>query len=303
MANMIEHASIFQEELDRQMIALATSGWMEENAGQVQYNGGNEVKVPVIKMDGLADYDRGKGFVSGAMDFKYKTMEMTQDRGRTFLLDAMDVNETNFVLNAGSVMGEFQRTHVADEIDAYRYSKIASLAITNDRVTKDFVPDASNVLQQLRNDIYKIWDEIGDSASLVISLNTKVAQILESSDKISRMLNVADFKKGEMDFKVKTLDDCPLIKVPSARMHTEYLFKDGSAGQEEGGFEKTETAKPINWLITAKSVPIAVSKTDKIRIFDPNTTQNADAWKIDYRKYHDLWIMHNKIKGIWANIQ
>ncbi len=51
---------------------------------------------------------------------------MTQDRGRKFLLDAMDVNETNFVASAGTVMGEFQRLHVAPEVDAYRISKVVS---------------------------------------------------------------------------------------------------------------------------------------------------------------------------------
>lgn len=55
---------------------------------------------------------------------------MTQDRGRTFQLDAVDVDETNFALVAGNVMGEFQRTKVIPEIDAYRYSKIAELAKT-----------------------------------------------------------------------------------------------------------------------------------------------------------------------------
>ena len=37
-------------------------------------------------------------------------------------------------------------------------------------------------------------------------------------------------------------------------------------------------------------MPIAVSRTDKVRIFDPETNQSARAWAIDYRKYHDLWI-------------
>ena len=51
---------------------------------------------------------------------------MTQDRGRSFNLDAMDVNESNFIATAGNVMGEFQRTKVVPEIDAYRISKLAS---------------------------------------------------------------------------------------------------------------------------------------------------------------------------------
>ena len=47
---------------------------------------------------------------------------------------------------------------------------------------------------------------------------------------------------------------------------------------------------------------IGVSKTDVTRIFDPLTNQKANAWKIDYRKYHDLWIPDNAVEGIWVNI-
>ena len=51
-----------------------------------------------------------------------------------------------------------------------------------------------------------------------------------------------------------------------------------------------------------RSAPIAVSKTDVTRIFDPMTNQKANAWKIDYRKYHDLWITDNAMDGIYVNI-
>ena len=42
---------------------------------------------------------------------------MTQDRGRKFQLDAMDVDETNFVATATSVMNVFQEEKVVPEID------------------------------------------------------------------------------------------------------------------------------------------------------------------------------------------
>ena len=56
-------------------------------------------------------------------------------------------------------------------------------------------------------------------------------------------------------------------------------------------------------ILTGLYAPIAVNKTDKIRIFDPNTNQDADAWKLDYRKYHDLWIMDEDLKLCRVNIK
>lgn len=299
--NLLEYAKIFQQELDRQMIAGATSGWMEPNSQYIQYDGGNEVKVPVMSLEGLADYDRDDGFAQGSVGLTYKTLSMTMDRGRTFQLDAMDVNETNFILSAGNVLGEFQSTRVIPEVDAYRYSKIAAYGIAAGQATRGYTPTEATILKKLREDIYAIWDAVGDGIELVISINTKVAMILDNSTEIQKQLGVVDFKKGEISLKVKTLDDIPLLKVPSSRMHTKYLYKDGSDTQKEGGFEPVEDAAEINWEIMARKTPMAISKTDTIRIFDPMTTQKAHAWKIDYRKYHDLWIMPNRVKGIWVN--
>lgn len=64
--NTIEYAKIFMDALDGQLVAGATSGWMEENSGQIQYNGGNEVKIPKIQLNGLGTYDKDSGFVQGS---------------------------------------------------------------------------------------------------------------------------------------------------------------------------------------------------------------------------------------------
>lgn len=79
-------------------------------------------------MDGLANYDRqaDSGYTKGSIKYEYKTYTMTQDRGRKFQIDSQDVDETNFVLTATTIMGEFQRTKVIPELDAYRLSKLAT---------------------------------------------------------------------------------------------------------------------------------------------------------------------------------
>ncbi|MDR2558781.1 MAG: hypothetical protein LBC86_04455 [Oscillospiraceae bacterium] len=85
-----------------------------------------------------------------------------------------------------------------------------------------------------------------------------------------------------------------IIPVSSARMKTEYNFLSGN----DGGFAPAANAKDINWIITPKSAPIAVSKTDNVKIIAPENNQFADAWDIDYRKYHDLFLPVNKKKVV-----
>ena len=154
--NTIAYATLFQKALDEAALKGLTSGWMEANAGQVIYNGGKEVKIPKMSTSGLGDYSRETGYAQGSVSLSYETRELTQDRGRKFSIDSMDVNESNFVANVTNVMGTFQKTQVLPEIDAYRYSKIASLAITGNVAVGGNTVTKSNILELLDADIEAI---------------------------------------------------------------------------------------------------------------------------------------------------
>ena len=300
--NTLQYSQQFQTVLDAQMLAGATSAFMEANAGQVKYDGGDTVYIPEVSMQGLAKYDRDEGFNQGSVTLKFNPYKMTQDRGRTFQLDSMDVNETNFVATAGTVMGEFQRTQVIPEIDAYRYSKISALATAENKGTTGFTPTVATILEKLEAEITEIQDVVGEEEGLIIVMSTKLRTILNNADKFNRYLNVAEFKNGSVNTTVKSFNDIPILGVPSARMKTAYVFNDGkTANQQAGGFKADTGAKDINWIIMPQRAPIAVSKTDKVRIFTPELNQKADAWKIDYRKYHDLWIPKNRFAAIRVN--
>lgn len=306
MPNVIQYAQIFQNELDKAAVQEMTTGWMDSNAGRVKYNGGKEVKIPILNMDGLGDYSRGSsnGYAGGDLQFEYKTYEMTQDRGRKFTLDAMDVDETNFVLTAGTVMGEFQRTKVIPEIDAYRLSALATkaMAIEGDTHAKyGYTPDASTILKELKLGV-KVLREAGFNGQLVIHANfdTKMEFELAMSNKLASM----DWSQGGVNTKVPALDNCPIIETASNRMYTSIKLNDGvTGGQEKGGYEKGTSAKDINFIIVAAEAPIAVTKQDMMRIFDPSVNQQANAWSMDYRRYHDLWVLDNKKTGIYVNIK
>ena len=302
--NLIETATVIQTTLDKAAVAKATTGWMEVNSELVKYNGGAEVRIPSLDMDGMADYDRKNGFVEGDVEFKYQTRTMTQDRGRSFSFDENDVNETNFGLTASTVMAEFQDKKVVPEIDAYRYSRIATACIAKKKASGGYEAEESTVLQKLYYDLAAVREIVGDSTPLIITISMRVSAILAMSEKLAKRLDVTDFEQGAVTLKVRTLDGIPLIPVGADRLKTEYLFRDGkTTGQESGGFEPTETSKSINWMITPRKAPIAVSKTDKMRIFDPETNQKARAWAMDYRKFHDLWIPDRKVDECFVNLK
>lgn len=300
MANSIEYAYIFQKNLDQLAVQEAKTGWMEANAGQVIYNGGNTVKLPKMSLNGLADYSRESGFVSGAINFSYETLTMSQDRGRKFTLDAMDVDETNFALTAGAVMGEFQRTQVVPEIDAYRLSKLGAAAVAGSKAEYNYTPAAATILSKIKAARASIRKQ-GYTGRIYVHITSDALTELEIA--IGGQLRAATFSQGGLDTTVPILDgDTYLIETADDRMHTAITLYDGTTGgQTDGGF--VAAGKQMNFIAIAANAPIAVSKQDKMRIFDPNTYQDANAWAMDYRRYHELWIPDNKKVLLYANIK
>lgn len=278
--------------LYQQYFQGAFTSWMENNAIGVEYNGGKYVLMHEMSVDGLGNYDRNLGFVRGNVTGSKKQYEMTMDRGREFLIDVADSDETGFLMNAGSVMSIFQNEHVIPEIDAYRIGKIFS--IVNEKAAGNIKADNINpneITYTLADDIAALRDKVGN-VPLVIMMSGLTQKYF--GREFLHNLDYVNFARGALNTKVKSLDGDPFMIVPSARMKTGYTFYDGlTTGQEKGGFVAASGAKDIKWIIMPATAPIAVAKIDKSRVFDPNTYQGAHAWKTDYRIFHDLWMTPN----------
>ncbi|CEP39646.1 prophage protein [[Clostridium] sordellii] len=306
MANTIQYATIFQNELDKIAIQEMLTGWMDGNSGKVKYNGGKEVKIPQLSVDGLANYDRagGTGYTEGSAKFEYKTKEMTQDRGRKFTIDANDVDETGFVLTAGNIMGEFQRTKVIPEIDAYRLSHLAAIAMKVEddaNVEYSYKPSSKTIIEKIKTGIKTIRNN-GYNGELMIHITYDALTEVEIAA-LGKLTSVT-FNQGGIDTQVPSIDRCPLIATPQNRMYSKIKLNDGvSGGEEKGGYVKDTKGIECNFIIVPRSTPIAVTKQDLMRIFDPNTNQSANAWAMDYRRYHDIWVLDNKSNSIYANFK
>lgn len=267
----------------------AFTSWMENNAVGVEYTGGKYIMMHELQVDGLGDYDRNLGYPRGNVTGSKKQYELTKDRGREFLIDVADNDETGFLVNAGSVMTTFQQDHVIPEIDSYRISKLYADVLAGNSGNVDATAiEAAKITFMLADDIAELRDRIGN-VPLVIMMSGLTQKYF--GREFMHQLDYVNFARGALSTKVRSLDGDPFMILPSSRMKTAYDFLDGvTAGQEAGGFKAAAGAKDIKWIITPATAPIAVAKIDKSRVFDPNTYQGAHAWKVDYRIYHDLWM-------------
>lgn len=296
MANSIAYAEVFQSALDDMIVQESTTAWMDENASQVIYTGGKTVKIPKMTLTGLGNYGRNDGYKKGSVTLAYEPREMTQDRGTQFLLDKMDVDETNFAATAIAVMAQFQREAVIPEVDAYRISKIASTAITaGQHVEYGYTPDKTTILAKLKAAI----DVAGPEA--VIMATPEVTTALEVAVGTNN-LSAETFMLNGIDTRLPSLDGHPIIKVESNRMITAIQLNDLSNGTG-GGWAKGATGKNVNFIVLPRFAPIGVNKLDEPQIFEPEQVQDYSAWKINYRRYHDLWIMDNKASKIALNVK
>lgn len=304
--NTLTTATLFQNTLDKVAIQEATTGWMDSNAGQVIYNGGSEVKIPKMEVQGMGDYDRDNGYQQGSVTLSYQTRSMTQDRGRKFQLDPMDINENNFVTTAAAVMGEFQRMFVIPEIDAYRISKIATETIAANKagmVAYGYTPGAANTsaLRKVKEGIKAVRD-MGYNGPLVCHATADF--IMELELELAGKITAVTFSKGGIDTQVPAVDGVPFITTPANRMYTAITIYDGkTSGQTQGGYVKGTTAKNINFMLCPRTTPIAVTKQDTMRIFDPTINQKLNAWQMDYRRFHDIWVLDNKVNSIYMSIK
>jgi hypothetical protein len=306
--NVLEYPEIWTTALDQQAEQGATTGWMGANSGQIQHEGGKKVKVPTIYTDGLGDYARGTGagnrgkYPAGAVEIKYTDYELEIDRGKEFAWDRHDFDESGFIMSAPTVMGTFQTEHVIPEIDAYRYSKIASLVMAQGAAGTYYHEEtltADNILQRFIAEVILMQDETGMAANgLLATMPFPIFGLLQEAVNNSKKIAANEYT-GALNFVTTIINNIPIMPVVSERMKTSYIFHDGEA---DSGFEPDDDAKGINWIIQPLGVPIAISKTDILKVFTPDANQNGDDWLVQYRKYHDLWIMKNRLNQIVLSV-
>ena len=109
MPNSISLAQNFLPLLDEVYKYASKTSLLD--ATQVEFVNANTVKVFKTSMDGMGNYGRNSGFVDGSVVGAWETMELTKDRGRSFMIDAMDDEETIGISPNANIQPRF-RSHI-----------------------------------------------------------------------------------------------------------------------------------------------------------------------------------------------
>ena len=251
------------------------------------------VLIAQTSMSGLGDYSRADGFVAGDLTLTWKPYTFEYDRGRTFQIDAMDDMET-MGLAFGSLAGEFVRVKVTPEIDAIRFAKYATNAGTTVSAT---LTNKTTVSAIATAEVDLEEKEVSLANCVLFMTPTVYGYVKDDTDHFQRTLVPSENPNRNFG----SFDEMPIAKVPQSRFYTAVNTLSGKEGEAAGGFAKAEGAKDINFMIIDRASVIQLIKHGKIRVFDPDTNQSADAYKVDYRIYHDAWVLENKKNGIYCH--
>lgn len=288
-------AAKYQPILDEVYKSASLTAFMDAKTKPVDFGGASAVNVFKTSMVGLGKYNRASGYPAGDVTGTWETLTLSKERGRAFSIDRMD-DEESLGEAFGTLAGEFIRTQVVPELDAYRFSTYASWTGITEVATPAALVDGSKVLAAFDAAMAQLDADEVPAEGRVCFIETQCYNYLKGS--LTRTLGA----QTSADRRIFELDGVKVVPVPQARFYKGVTLDDGETSAA-GGFAKTATTgRDINFLLLHPSSVLQVTKLADLKVFTPEQNQTADAWLIQYRLYHDAFVYDNKVKGIYSHI-
>lgn len=339
MSNSIELAKKFVPIIDGIYKAGSATQGMD-SATRADFTGVNEVKVLKVSTTGLGDYSRANGYPAGDVTAAWETLTLTEERGKEISVDRMDDEET-LGLTFGTVTGEFMREHVIPELDAYRFAKYAGTSgisttaaavLTSSTIigaideavrnlNADEVPlegrrlYINSDLQPILNaGLTRQWGSDGTVNTVLAGYNNMPITWVPPTRfythiEMNAGVNSWGYAKAGAVYTVTESQPADW-----ATKYTDYYTKSGDVYTKVPTGENPPTwaastyykktfdgAADINFMIVYPPAILQVQKFALPKIFTPDENQTKDAWKFQFRLYHDAFVFANKVKGLYLH--
>ncbi len=287
MGNSIELAKQFVPILDEIYANASLTSKLDGNPELVQQGANaNELIIPMLSMEGLGEYDRNGGYVGGDVTMTNETVKCNFDRGRMFTVDNMDNQETANIA-FGRLAGEFIRTKVVPEVDAFRFASYAGKEGISKVAAGATLSTGEAVIAALRAATVKMDED-------EVPFEDRHLFITSTLDGLIADTDTTKSKEVLARFASKTL-------VPQTRFYTAINQLSGKDGEKAGGYTKAEGAADINFMVVHKGALIQFPKHQAPKIITPEVNQTADAYKYGYRQVGIADVYQNKLAGIYLH--
>lgn len=299
MPNTIALAQRFVPLLDEVYRVASLTSDLDGNPDLVREGANaNELIIPMLSMQGLGDYSRNGGYVDGDVTLTNETVKCNFDRGRMFNVDTMDNLETAGIA-FGQLAGEFIRTKVVPEEDAFRFAAYAGKTGISKVATGATLENGAAVIAALRAAITKMDEDEVPADQRYLYITPLLLGYVQDMDTTKSREVMQNFAK--------------VTKVPQSRFYTAIEQKSGkvtttgegdsatTVDESAGGYVKAAAAKDINFMIIHKGAVIQFPKHVAPKIITPEMNQSADGYKFGYRQVAIADVYANKVAGIYLH--
>ncbi len=256
----------------------------------------NELIIPMMAMQGLGDYSRNSGYVEGDVTLTNETVTCNFDRGRMFTVDTMDDLETAGIA-FGRLAGEFIRTKVVPELDAFRLSSYASAAGVSKATGTLATGEAA--VAAIRAAVTKMDEDEVPLTERYLYITPTLHGLISDMDTTKSREVLARF--------------AAVVDVPQTRFYTKIAQKSGkvitggtdeaptSTDETAGGYAKASEGKDINFMVIHKPAVIQFQKHVAPKIITPQGNPDADAYKFGYHNVGVAKVYQNKAAGVYVH--
>lgn len=255
----------------------------------IQIVNAKEIKIPRMTVSGYKDHTRGSGYNSGSYSNSYEVKSLDHDRDIEFVVDPMDVDETNQVVSIANIQARFERKQGIPELDCYTFSKLYSEASRVGSTIKNTAITAVNVLSDFDDNCEAFEDAGVPLSRCILYCTASYKKALKNAEGIQRTLEVSGGPKG-IDRRIHTMDDLGEIKVvPIERFKTAYDFTEG--------YKVDSTGKQIHYILVDPEAQVSRVKYAYINTYTPgHDSRTADNYLYQNRRYNGTFALDEELK-------
>lgn len=275
----IELVTQYQPYVDELFTAESKKGILTNQ--DLTWTGAHTVKVYKVGTAAMQDYGRsgaaeGNWSRYGSVGSLAATTEeftLSKDRSFTFVIDALDSEETGGALAAASALARQVREVVIPEVDTYTYSRmIAGAGFKPEKDSDKVTLTAANIYGEIIKASTALDDEDIPDTGRVLVVTPAVYQLMKESDDIIMNTDIG----ADMRLKgiISNLDGMQVVKVSANRL-----------------------PKTFQFMLAHPSATVAPVKLEDYRTHSNPPGINGDL--VEGRICYDAFVLENKKKGIY----
>ena len=254
-----------------------------------------------LEVGGYKDHSLTGGWNRQPIVEKDKVFTVSQDRDVEFFLDKREVDESNRTATVENVSNKFEQTQAVPEKDAYFFSKVASVATTNNLKTSTAVNTytVANIYTKLVNFIGRVRRY--RNKGLIVYLVPELMDLLALSTELTHSMEVTTIVQGgkAIQTRVTQIDGVPIVEViDDDRFYSEFDFSNG--------YKAKTGAYKINMLACTPLTTKMVPKIASIYFFAPGEHTEGDGYLYQNRAHYDTFVFPNgkdaKIDSVYVDL-